>query len=341
MKVYREDDPMDHGWTTTSNDTLWSDLSCRALGLLIRWLSKPSGVEVDTIPEIVTRAKRRGSKRMEGRDALYSASYELELEGFLVRRQIRSDETGQYEWAAFISNRPVPAEARSNPADRKRTTALPKKPAKGKPKRAPEAAAADQPSKTPVPENPFLAVTCDDAASSQVSPVPGNPEPENPYPGFQAFSYKDSPKYSLSGQQPSQAPDQGRERETAQLAPEAKTSDDATAVAAAWTAARKAAGYPGRLRGTETKIAREAMLLLADGWDLRTLKAAAVEMAPHGWSSLEKHLASAKGQVPTQATAVSDWCGECDGPDIAERQIVVDGEYYRCPACHPAARTGA
>src|SRR4051795_1562038 len=122
VRVFREEDPMDSGYTVVDNDTLWVDLSCRALGLLVRWMSKPPGVEVDTIPDIITRARRRGNKRMEGRDALYTASYELEEEGFLVRR-LFTNEKGQHEWAAFIRSRPVPQSERSNPAERKRATA--------------------------------------------------------------------------------------------------------------------------------------------------------------------------------------------------------------------------
>ncbi|MFI6771141.1 hypothetical protein [Streptomyces sp. NPDC050355] len=145
MKIYRA--KVRPGFIAIDNKTEDADLSCRALGLLTRWLRFPEGAEVPSIPELVKERKRRGCKRIEGRDALYSASYELEAEGFLVRSLVRG-EGGQHEWAAFIYPHAVPPEERSDPEGRKRRSG-------------------------PVPENPEPAPTCDDAAP----PVPDFQEP--------------------------------------------------------------------------------------------------------------------------------------------------------------------
>jgi hypothetical protein len=106
-------------WTTLDNAVVDDDLSCRALGLLTRWLRRPPGAEIDSIPDMVKRAKRDGKERLEGRDALYAASYELEEAGYLVR-ELASGEGGQHEWVVRIYNRPVEPSRRSNPDDRKR-----------------------------------------------------------------------------------------------------------------------------------------------------------------------------------------------------------------------------
>ncbi|MFJ1902176.1 hypothetical protein [Streptomyces sp. NPDC088115] len=118
-----------------------ADLSARAQGLLLRWLRRPPGAEIDDIGAMVKRSKREGKKRLEGRDALYKASYELEEEGFLVREQERSG-SGQYEWVVRIYSSPVPLDGRSNPEDRKRTPRV--------------RTASQNRRSTPVPENPEL-----------------------------------------------------------------------------------------------------------------------------------------------------------------------------------------
>lgn len=334
MRVFREEDPMDNGYTVVNNDVMWADLSCRALGLLVRWLSKPPGVEVDTVPEIVTRAKRRGNKRMEGRDALYTASYELEEEGYLVRRQVPA-EKGQYEWVAFVRGRPVPPEERSNPADRVRESTKAKKQAKAKATKVVQTTRKGQtPDREDQPSGP---------ASSQVTPETGFPGTGHPVPGnpdsdSQAFSYKDSLNSSLSSAaRPGGSGDEG-EREEGQ-APQTTTAAEAASVAAAWAEARRAAGAEGRLRGVEAQIAQEALELLVDGWSLDTLIAAAQHIAPRGWKKLSTHLERQPLKLPQQAgeaeVELPDWCEECDGPDLAERQISIDGKVQRCPECHP------
>jgi hypothetical protein len=149
-------------WTAVDNAMVDADLSARAQGLLLRWLRRPPGAEIDDIGEMVKRSKRAGKKRLEGRDALYKASYELEEEGFLVREQERSA-SGQYEWVVRIYSSPVPPDRRSSPEDRKR---------------APRASAAQKPRSAPVPEIPEL---------------------ENQESADQELSFKNSVNDSLSG----------------------------------------------------------------------------------------------------------------------------------------------
>ncbi|MFC7639630.1 hypothetical protein ACFQWA_28035 [Streptomyces thermogriseus] len=121
MKWYRAPEDLDPPtWTTLDNRVIDDDLSCRALGLLTRWLRRPPGVEIDSIPDMVKRAKREGRTNFEGRDALYAASYELERAGYLVRELVTVK--GRHEWVVRIYSRPVPPERRSDPEDRKRAS---------------------------------------------------------------------------------------------------------------------------------------------------------------------------------------------------------------------------
>jgi hypothetical protein len=275
MRVFREEDPTHGGYTVVENDTLWVDLSCRALGLLVRWLSKPPGVEVDTIQDIVTRSRRRGNKRMEGRDALYTASYELEAEGYLVRR-LFTNEKGQHEWAAFVRSRPVPPEERSSPEDRKRPTTK-TKPAK---KAAPKKPAAPSQGR-PKPENPFSGSTRDDAASSQVGPVTEKPDSGEPDSENQASSYQSSLHSSLSpqpGDQPQEdAPEAAETRETA-------TPEDTPTAASA-------EGIPQqRQEITDMVLSLPGIQATADALDLEPL---VLDALAEGWTlpRLRSHLA--------------------------------------------------
>ncbi|MDX3531608.1 hypothetical protein P1P75_35750 [Streptomyces sp. ID05-39B] len=330
---------MDSGYTVVENDTLWVDLSCRALGLLVRWLSKPAGVEVDTIPDIITRSRRRGNKRMEGRDALYTASYELEEEGFLVRR-LFTNEKGQHEWAAFIRSRPVPQSERSNPADRKRATAKngrTKKPAGPKPA---------TPSERPSPGNPFSGPTRSDPASSQASPSPGKPDSGEPDSENQASSYQSSLHSSLSGNASAAGADgQDGEREAA-----AQEDDTATAQAVgesvddvnqvvdafvvAWMSNRGKPPYPRQI----ASVREDAAFLLAKGRTARNLCGLAADMAHKGWTDLAQHAqmnpeASARPTVQRRP-----WCGECNSGrepmSAAERMVETDTGMAKCQ-CHP------
>lgn len=271
MRVFREEDPMDSGYTVISNDTLWVDLSCRALGLLTRWLSKPPGVEIDTIQDMITRGKRRGNKRMEGRDALYTASYELEEEGFLVRR-LFTNEKGQHEWAAFVRSRPVPHEERSDPAGRKRDTAKVRGTAKPPAKTAKKAVLKTPkraPDENPNPGNPFSGLTCDDTESSQVSPVTGFPDSGDPDSENQASSYQSSLHSSLSPQAGDQQQEGrgGKTRETAapkdNNAPTGQAAEVADMICSL-------PGHPGKLDVPDL----EPLVLdaLAQGWTLKQLR---------------------------------------------------------------------
>ncbi|MFD5848371.1 hypothetical protein [Streptomyces chartreusis] len=330
---------MDSGYTVVENDTLWVDLSCRALGLLVRWLSKPPGVEVDTIPDIITRARRRGNKRMEGRDALYTASYELEEEGFLVRR-LFTNEKGQHEWAAFIRSRPVPQSERSNPAERKRATAK-----KARPRKLAESRPAGPPD-SPKPGNPFSGPTRDDAAKSQVGPNPGKPDSGEPDSENQASSYQSSLHSSLSDNASTEG-DDGRDEEReaatqennttpAQDAPRQK--DDVTKVidafVVAWMANRGKPPYPKQI----ICVREDAEFLLSKGRTVDNLCTLAADMASKGWTNLGQH-AQMNPEAPARPAVIQrPWCGECnDGREpssTAQRMVETDTGMAKCH-CHP------
>ncbi|MDI3390142.1 hypothetical protein QIS99_28710 [Streptomyces sp. B-S-A8] len=153
MKVYRA--KVRPGFIAVDNKAEDADLSCRALGLLVRWLRFPEGAEIPDARELVKQRRRRGCTRIEGRDALYTASYELEAEGFLVRDLVRT-ENGHHEWVAFVYPYAVPPEERSDPNDRK-------KPRSGRD-----------------PENPEPGPTSTDTESRDPDfQDPGNQDPEN------------------------------------------------------------------------------------------------------------------------------------------------------------------
>lgn len=341
MRVFREEDPMDSGYTVIENDTLWVDLSCRALGLLVRWLSKPPGVEVDTIPDIITRARRRGNKRMEGRDALYTASYELEEEGFLVRR-LFTNEKGQHEWAAFVRSRPVPQAERSHPDERKRATV--KKP---KARKTAPAPAAKPTQDSPNPGNPFSAPTCDDAENPQLNPNPGKPDSGDPDSENQASSYQSSLHSSLSDDAPAEGTE-GRdgEREAAtqktnnSLPADAAGSelDDLSMVVdafvVAWSQNRGKPPYPNQI----TSVREDAAFLLGKGRTVKNLCALAADMAHKGWTNLGQH-AQMNPEAPARAAVNrKPWCGECNNGrepmSAAERMLETDTGMAKCH-CHP------
>jgi hypothetical protein len=337
VRVFREEDPMDSGYTVVENDTLWVDLSCRALGLLVRWLSKPAGVEVDTIPDIITRARRRGNKRMEGRDALYTASYELEEEGFLVRR-LFTNEKGQHEWAAFVRSRPVPPSERSNPADRKRATVK-----NGRSKK-PAARKAEAPAAAPKPGIPFSVPTRDDAASAQVNPNPGKPDSGEPDSENQASSYQSSLHSSLSDDAPvSGAEGRDGEREAAaqkdnHIPAGAEQVDDVNTVVdafvVAWSENRGRPPYPNQI----TAVREDAGFLLAKDRTVKNLCELAADMAHKGWTNLGQHAQMNPEAAIRPAGVSKPWCGQCnDGREpasAAQRMVETDTGMARCH-CHP------
>jgi hypothetical protein len=340
VRVFREEDPMDSGYTVVDNDTLWVDLSCRALGLLVRWMSKPPGVEVDTIPDIITRARRRGNKRMEGRDALYTASYELEEEGFLVRR-LFTNEKGQHEWAAFVRSRPVPLSERSNPAERKRATVK-----VGRPKK-PSASKAGAPSRGPKPGNPFPGPTRDDAASPQVNPNPGKPDSGEPDSVSQASSYQSSLHSSLSDNTPAEVAERHNgEREAATRndkhtpvqAADLEETDGITKVVdafvVAWMQTRGKPPYPNQIKA----IREDAGFLLNKGRSVPNLCGLAADMANKGWSDLGQHAQMNPEAAIRPAVNSKPWCGQCnDGREpasSAQRMVETTTGMAKCH-CHP------
>lgn len=337
MRVFREEDPMDSGYTVVENDTLWVDLSCRALGLLVRWLSKPAGVEVDTIPDIITRARRRGNRRMEGRDALYTASYELEEEGFLVRR-LFTNEKGQHEWAAFVRSRPVPPSERSNPAERKRATAKPSKARKAAPsepsRRSPRHRQDD-----PKPGNPFSGPTRGDAGSPQASPNPGKPDSGEPDSENQASSYQSSLHSSLSSHGSVERGTAGDgEREAAAPKDEDTAPDDVSKVVdsfvVAWMENRGKPPYGKQIVG----VREDAAFLLSRGRTAANLCALAADMASKGWTDLGRHAQMNPEAAIRPAVNRKPWCGECNNGrepmTAAQRMVETDTGMAKCH-CHP------
>jgi hypothetical protein len=341
MRVFREEDPMDSGYTVVNNDTLWIDLSCRALGLLVRWLSKPPGVEIDTIQDMITRSRRRGNKRMEGRDALYTASYELEEEGFLVRRLI-TNEKGQHEWAAFVRSRPVSPEDRSDPAERKRDTVKVRgaaKPPAKRPTKATPKPSKQVPAAGPNPGNPFSGLTSNDAESSQVSPVTGFPDSGDPDSENQASSYQSSLHSSLSteaGDQQQDAAGPGQERETASTKNDNTERPPVDVVVEAYVMAHIATvGVPPRPHAVK-KIRKDAAGLLAAGRTVQHLQGLAAELAQKGWDDLVKHLSMnpEPAHVAAVAAAAKPWCGQCPPPGHPDhRWIVPDDEDQAAKKC--------
>jgi hypothetical protein len=288
-------------WTTLDNAVVDDDLSCRALGLLTRWLRRPPGAEIDSIPDMVKRAKRDGKERLEGRDALYAASYELEEAGYLVRELV-SSEGGQHEWVVRIYNRPVEPSRRSNPDDRKRGS-----------KRGPRT----KPQVSPI--------TGFQESADQESADPDSAQPDSAQPDSSSKdSQKDSSLSSPTGLPGAGARGAG-ERETAAPNAEGGRTDAATPsesgsalhavpeprpaepeqpaqrVARVWARQRAALGVvtsPSRVEA----LAKEADWLLDQGVPVERLEAEASLMAMQpSWFSLVRHMESR----PSQASAVA------------------------------------
>ena len=259
MRWERGQDPVT--WTSVDNAMIDADLSARAQGLLLRWLRRPPGAEIDDIGAMVKRSKREGKKRLEGRDALYKASYELEEEGFLVREQERSG-SGQYEWVVRIYSSPVHPDKRSNPEDRKR---------------APRVRAPQKPRSAPVPENPELE----------------NQESADQESADQELSFKNSVNDSLSGDGRPSGDGLGQdEREAA--APGVVGADVVV------DAYAEAFGRP-LVNGSRQRLRGQAVQLLAAGYPVEWLAARAAEMPANGWRDLVQHAESSRVPVPGQA----------------------------------------
>lgn len=361
MRTFRADEPTT--WTTLDNKTVDDDLSCRALGLLTRWLRRPPGVEVDSIPEMVKRARRNGEKRLEGRDALYAASYELEDAGYIVR-ELKTNETGQHEWVSMIYSRPVPKSKRSNPRDRKRTnattgrrtpTAAAKKTAPAKPKAAPASTKAAPRTTAPVPENPELALTCNDAASSQVSPVTGFPDSGNPTSGFQEVSVKDSSKDSPLPLTPSgTAAPEGAEATTEERETSAMPKNDnpVDLVLSAWAAGAGLKQPPASMRVRLTAQVPELVEEYPTRFELETIARYAGERTWQdlGAAALDKPCRKLLGrftgpQVQSQAPVpgqrgadVPPYCGDLDCDEATRMRSTQDEEGWAVVEmceCHP------
>lgn len=89
----------DIGWSTFSNDVLAdSELSFRALGVLVYILSKPDDWTV--------RAEELAASHAEGRDAVLTAMEHLELAGYMVRRRYQNSR-GHWQQECVVYDRPV------------------------------------------------------------------------------------------------------------------------------------------------------------------------------------------------------------------------------------------
>jgi hypothetical protein len=117
-----------------------------------------------------------------------------------------------------------------------------------------------------------------------------------------------------------------------------KATGPAAAVAAAWSQAR--GGH--RVRSTEQAITAQAVQLLADGWTVGHLTAVAAWMAGRHYTDLERAVthpqapADPSAAQPAQgASALPEWCGQCDGPEVARRWIDTEAGMMRCQECNP------
>ncbi|WP_124266694.1 hypothetical protein [Streptomyces sp. ADI98-10] len=259
-------------WTTLDNAVVDDDLSCRALGLLTRWLRRPPGAEIDSIPDMVKRAKRAGQTNLEGRDALYAASYELETAGYLVRELVGAGR-GQHEWVVRIYNRPVEPSRRSDPAERKRGT---RKRSGAKPQ--------------------VIPITGFQESADQEADSPDSAGPE---PADQELSYKNSVNDSLSGTgRPTGDGSEQDERETAR--PEDNPAGDVDRVVSAYEAAAGRSVMPR----TAARLRKDAAELLAAGRPVEWVAARAAEMPANGWLDLIAHCEVSRVPIPGQAGPV-------------------------------------
>ncbi|MEU4118915.1 hypothetical protein AB0F71_31035 [Kitasatospora sp. NPDC028055] len=323
MKWQRGKDFKPKTWTTLDNEVIDDDLSCRALGLLTRWLRRPEGAEIDSVPDMVKRAKWAGKQRLEGRDALYAASYELEEAGYLVR-ELEANELGQHEWVVNVYSTPVPPEMRSNPADRKRDPEGRKQAPKG-PKRLPKAGPKAKPQVAPITD--FQESGSQDTA---------RPDSAHPDSADQGSSSKDSPNDSSSSTDPrtpatsratsakkkkeinnqdepsppkaapSAAAVPAPREEPASGAPAAEVSPEVQRIVAAWMAGRDSIGV-GRHRGANAlaEFTDSAVKLVAKGESVEWLVSVAFWMGsdkPSWWRLGEATTAQRYG-APARPTA--------------------------------------
>lgn len=125
------------------------------------------------------------------------------------------------------------------------------------------------------------------------------------------------------------------ERET-EAAPD--NHDQAQQVAAAWEAARGGRPVPSARR----QVAATAGELLAAGWPLEDLVALAEDMArvQPAWRDLSQHAGHWQPPQRERPTLVlPEWCGQCDGPALAQRWVTRPDGAGRCSRCHPHAGT--
>jgi hypothetical protein len=99
-------------------------------------------------------------------------------------------------------------------------------------------------------------------------------------------------------------------------------------------------------KSTQTKILDHAQRLIADGYPAPWLADRAREMAPKGWTDLERHAARSTVPLPgasrAAASGLPEWCGEC-GVDSAgaakfnpRLRVIYDGNRpIHCHKCHP------
>lgn len=339
MRWERGQDPVGPTWTTLDNQVIDDDLSCRALGLLTRWLRRPPGAELDSITDMIKRAKWSGKKRLEGRDALYAASYELEALGYLVRELVTGP-GGRHEWVVRIYSQPVPPEQRSDPEERKRGS---KKPPGRRPKR---------PRETKPQVGPITGFQ-EPGNQESVFPDSGEPDSED-----QASSLKDSHNDSLSGhgrrsgsrgdtegeREPGAPTEPGTAGVPSQRAEVADSADapagqlDVQPVMEAYL--RAFGAYPPQ--HLVAKIRKQATELLTQGWPIEHVAALAGQMPAKRYTNLLVHAGhnpppaarpAVTGQPESAARRLIAGCDRCD----EYGWILDDDEDGPVTACtHPA-----
>lgn len=103
-------------------------------------------------------------------------------------------------------------------------------------------------------------------------------------------------------------------------------------------------------KSAEVTLRSAASELLADGFPAWWLSDRAREMAPRGWTDLNKHCARSTVPVEDRATSVSasealPWCEDTDCDHISRLRTMRDENGFHvaspCPACHPSAHKPA
>lgn len=178
------------------------------------------------------------------------------------------------------------------------------------------------------------------AEPTQAEPTVAGPAVVSPTvakaPHKKISSKKTSGKKTLSPPTPSASLPAQVERDIA-AEPD---NDQAQQVADAWQTARGGRRNPAAHRMVKAAAAE----LLAAGWPLVDVTALAEDMArtQPAWRDLTRHADHWQPPRPGRPEVVlPDWCGQCDGPELARRWVTRDDGIGRCSRCHPHGRQAA